>query len=178
MDSVTAISTTHNRLSENSLRKLTTSNGFTRHWRIVLQSSLKAQCRRRARNFPQKRVESGSARFRIVSYKRSWREFFQRFEGSTKREKGASRSLWKLPQPWKSAKVRLRRLLLDDFHRCLEKPAHKSLRLFHSYHRPDGDQLNDNFEIHCHLNLSHLWGAVQCDVAMKLLLFQMIIGSS
>jgi hypothetical protein len=31
----------------------------------------------------------------------------------------------------------LRQLLLDDFHRCLEKPAHKTLRLFHSYHRPD-----------------------------------------
>jgi len=30
----------------------------------------------------------------------------------------------------------LRQLLLDDFHRCLEKPAQKSLRLFHSYHRP------------------------------------------
>jgi hypothetical protein len=32
----------------------------------------------------------------------------------------------------------LRRYLLDDFHRCLEKPPQKTLRLFHSYHRPDG----------------------------------------
>ena len=27
----------------------------------------------------------------------------------------------------------LRRLLLDDFHRCLKKPAQERLRLFHSY---------------------------------------------
>jgi hypothetical protein len=33
----------------------------------------------------------------------------------------------------------LRRLSLDDFYRCLEKPTEKKLRLFHSYHRPGGD---------------------------------------
>ena len=27
----------------------------------------------------------------------------------------------------------LRQLLLDDFHRCLKKSTHKTLRLFHSY---------------------------------------------
>jgi hypothetical protein len=32
----------------------------------------------------------------------------------------------------------LRQNLLDDFHRCLKKSAQTTLRLFHSYHRPDG----------------------------------------
>jgi len=31
----------------------------------------------------------------------------------------------------------LRQLFLDDFHRCLKKPPHKTLRLFHIYHRLD-----------------------------------------
>jgi hypothetical protein len=33
----------------------------------------------------------------------------------------------------------LRQFSLDDFHRCLEKPSPKPLRLSHSYHRPGGD---------------------------------------
>ena len=32
----------------------------------------------------------------------------------------------------------LRRLFLDDFHRCLKKSTHKTLRLFHSYHKLGG----------------------------------------
>lgn len=37
---------------------------------------------------------------------------------------------------------RLWRYFLDDFHRCLKKSSQKTLRLFHSYHRPDGDSDN------------------------------------
>jgi hypothetical protein len=62
---------------------------------------------------------------------------------SQRKKKGAkkkeSRGLWKLPQPWKSKKVAFGNLFLDDFHRCLEKPTPKTLRLSHSYHRPGGD---------------------------------------
>ena len=32
----------------------------------------------------------------------------------------------------------LRQHLLDDFHRCLKKPAQVRRQLFHSYHRLDG----------------------------------------
>jgi hypothetical protein len=32
----------------------------------------------------------------------------------------------------------LRRLFLDDFHRCLKKSTHKTLRLFHSYYKLGG----------------------------------------
>src|SRR4030095_11700221 len=51
-------------------------------------------------------------------------------EKRTKKEK--QNSLWKMPQPWKSAKQSggLRRLLLDtDSHGCLEKPR-KSTEAF------------------------------------------------
>jgi hypothetical protein len=37
----------------------------------------------------------------------------------------------------------LRRYFLDDFHRCLKKSPQKTLRLFHSYHRPGGGYDND-----------------------------------
>jgi hypothetical protein len=36
----------------------------------------------------------------------------------------------------------LRHHFLDDFHSCLKKPTPKTLRLLHSYHRPDGDELS------------------------------------
>src|SRR5579885_2523059 len=35
----------------------------------------------------------------------------------------------------------LRRLFLDDFHSCLEKPAHQTRRLFHRYHSVGDHQL-------------------------------------
>jgi hypothetical protein len=38
----------------------------------------------------------------------------------------------------------LRRYSLDDFHRCLKKSPQKPLRLFHSYHRPDGGGYDNN----------------------------------
>jgi hypothetical protein len=43
--------------------------------------------------------------------------------------------LWKLSHLWKSIIGGLRQLLLDDFHRCLEKSLAKTLGLFHSYTR-------------------------------------------
>jgi hypothetical protein len=52
-----------------------------------------------------------------------------------KKERGG---LWKLPQPWKSEKVAFGDIFIDDFHRCLEKPPQRTLRLFHSSHRPGG----------------------------------------
>ena len=42
-------------------------------------------------------------------------------------------ALWKLPHLWKSIIGGLGQLLLDDFHRCLEKSLVKTLGLFHSY---------------------------------------------
>jgi hypothetical protein len=42
-------------------------------------------------------------------------------------------ALWKLAHLWKSIIGGLRQLLLDDFHRCLEKSLVKTLGLFHSY---------------------------------------------
>src|SRR5215831_16218522 len=42
-------------------------------------------------------------------------------------------ALWKLSHLWKSLFGGLRQLLLDDFHRCLEKRLAKTLGLFHSY---------------------------------------------
>ena len=51
-----------------------------------------------------------------------------------KRKKGSEgKGLWKLPQPCKSGKVAFGNIFLIDFHRCLKKPAQKTLRLFHSY---------------------------------------------
>jgi hypothetical protein len=79
-----------------------------------------------------------------VAYKRSWREIFvENFGFFTKKEKRSKKErkggLWKLPQPWKSEKVAFGDFFLMIFHGCLEKPAQKTLRLFHSYHRPGGD---------------------------------------
>jgi hypothetical protein len=53
------------------------------------------------------------------------------------------RKLWKGKPMETAAAVEieegcLRRLLIDDFHRCLKKSTHKTLRLFHSYHRLGG----------------------------------------
>jgi hypothetical protein len=63
---------------------------------------------------------------------------------------------------------RLRRYPLDDFHRCLKKSSQKTLRLFHSYHRPDGDDYDNNInfsETAIHLKdasfWSEEWGAPQ-----------------
>ena len=38
----------------------------------------------------------------------------------------------------------LRQYSLDDFHRCLKKSPQKTLRLFHSYHRPDAGGYDNN----------------------------------
>jgi hypothetical protein len=47
-------------------------------------------------------------------------------------------ALWKLPQPWKSKSVAAH-CLIDDFHRCLEKPAlQNARRLSHSFHSAGG----------------------------------------
>jgi hypothetical protein len=51
---------------------------------------------------------------------------------SPSRRKHAN-ALWKLAHLWKSIIGGLRQLLLDDFHRCLEKSLAKTLGLFHSY---------------------------------------------
>jgi len=65
----------------------------------------------------------------------------------TKKEKRSKkeRKLWKGRLVEIAAAVEigigcLRRLFLDDFHRCLKKPAPKTLRLFHRSHKPGGDQ--------------------------------------
>jgi hypothetical protein len=75
-----------------------------------------------------------SNRLAIVVYKRSWGEIFSPNFG--KKEKEPKR---KKGRPVETAaaveidKGSLRRFFLDDFHRCLKKPAQKPLRLFHSY---------------------------------------------
>jgi hypothetical protein len=46
--------------------------------------------------------------------------------------------LWKMPQLWKSTKEAFGHILLMISTSCLEKPAQKTLRLFHIYHSPDG----------------------------------------
>jgi hypothetical protein len=53
----------------------------------------------------------------------------------------------------------LRRFFLDDFHRCLKKSPHKTLRLFHSYHRPDdgGYDNNTNFSKRLRSTLNKLF---------------------
>jgi hypothetical protein len=43
-------------------------------------------------------------------------------------------ALWKLPHLWKSIIGGLRLLLLDDFHRCLEKSLAKNTRPFPQLH--------------------------------------------
>jgi len=62
---------------------------------------------------------------------------------NTKKEKRSKKERKQRPVETAAAleigKGGLRRLSLDDFHRCLEKSTHKTLRLSHSYHRPDGD---------------------------------------
>jgi len=69
--------------------------------------------------------------------------------GFTKKEKEAKKKescgrggLWKPPQLRKSIPGGLRQHFLDDFLSCLKKPTPKTLRLFHRYHRPDGNELN------------------------------------
>jgi len=56
-----------------------------------------------------------------------------------KKEKFGRGDLLKLPQPWNPDKVAFGDILLVDFHRCLKKPPHKTLWLFHSYNRSDDD---------------------------------------
>ena len=54
----------------------------------------------------------------------------------------------------------LRRFSLEDFHRCLKKSSQKPLRLFHSYHRPDGGDYDNkvNFsETAIHLKVASFW---------------------
>jgi hypothetical protein len=50
--------------------------------------------------------------------------------------------LWKMPQLWKSSQVAFGHILLMISTSCLEKPAHKTLRLSHIYHSPGGDDLH------------------------------------
>jgi hypothetical protein len=47
------------------------------------------------------------------------------------RKSGGRKGLWKMPQPWKSAKD-------ADSHTLLGKASHKTLRLSHIYHSPGG----------------------------------------
>jgi hypothetical protein len=79
----------------------------------------------------------------IVAYKTIVGDIFSTTFGAQRKKKEAKKKesggLWKLPQPWNSAKVACGDFFLDDFHSCLEKPAQKTLRLFHSYHRPNGN---------------------------------------
>jgi hypothetical protein len=78
-----------------------------------------------------------------VAYKRSWRELLcEKLQKFTKKEKRSKKERKQRPVETAAAveidNGCLRRLLLDDFHRCLKKPAQQTLRLFHSYHRPGG----------------------------------------
>ena len=60
------------------------------------------------------------------------KNFAPRCPDSRSRRKNGN-ALWKLAHLWKSIIGGLRQLLLDDFHRCLEKSLAKTLGLFHSY---------------------------------------------
>ena len=138
---VTAILITQSPVSDNSLRRSTISSGFTRLWIIVHQWSSKTNG---GMNFQTHRSWIGSSRVTIVAYKRSWRDIFvEHFEFFTKKEKRIKKERKQRPMETAAAmeigEGGLRRLFLDDFHRCLEKPAQKTLQLFHSYHRPGGD---------------------------------------
>jgi len=67
--------------------------------------------------------------------------FSKTFHGTTKKEKRSKkeRKPVETAAALEIAKGCLRRCLLDDFHRCLDKPSQKTLRLFHSYHRLNDD---------------------------------------
>jgi hypothetical protein len=54
--------------------------------------------------------------------------------------RGGRKALWKLPPLWKSSKEACGDFQSMISHNCLEKPAHKPLRLYHSFHSA-GDEL-------------------------------------
>ena len=101
----------------------------------------------------------------IVAYKRSWCKMFSHnFDWEHKERKKKQKRKKPACGNCRSHGNRnggLRRLLLDDFHRCLEKPTQKTLQLFHSYHRPGDHHLLTLTRDPCHLNVSHVWGAPQ-----------------
>jgi hypothetical protein len=86
-------------------------------------------------------------RLAIVVYRRSWREKLSgRRSHFHKKEKEAKRKNVRKGKPVKTAtaveidKGGLRRLFLDDFHRCLKKACAKIAPAFFTVpHRPDDD---------------------------------------
>jgi hypothetical protein len=68
--------------------------------------------------------DPGAKHFRVEV-----RIFTRKKKNQKERTRGRG-SLWKLPQPWKSIKVGLRRLFLDDFHHCLKKAFAKTAPAF------------------------------------------------
>src|SRR5215510_9312736 len=147
MDGVTAILATPSRVSERSLRRFTISSGSIPHCNIVLPSSSKARCETIRLEFLENQaMASVGSMLDRGPYKRSWRPrtfFPQRSDGSGKKEKRTKKERKGRPVETAAAveigQGGLRRLFLDDFHRCLEKPTQKTLRLFHSSHRPGSD---------------------------------------
>jgi len=100
----------------------------------------------------------------IVAYKRSWRDIFPTTFGmrvqrkKKEAKKKESRGLWKLPQPWKSAKV-----ACGDFFLMISTAAWKSLRKKRSGFSTvtTGPTANNNQPESLSVSVSHGWGAVQ-----------------
>jgi hypothetical protein len=86
-------------------------------------------------------------RLSIVAYRRSCREHFRPAGANFhKKEKEAKRKNMRKGKPVETAAAMeidqggLRRLLLDDFHRCLKKTCAKTAPAFFTVpHRPDDD---------------------------------------
>jgi hypothetical protein len=102
-----------------------------------------------------------------VVYKRSWRELFldgrricTKKEKEPKRKKGSEGEACGNCAAMEIDKGGLRRLHVDDFHRCLKKSTHKTLRLFHSSHRLDGGYQQQTIFIYFSEAAIHLKQAV------------------